>query len=693
MPNMLEYFNRNDTFSRQNSLAENILTNYRGKILKVFKSTRAGATVSLLVNGHRLSKKIVVIVPTIRLFIETIERDVENILYSKWRLSPKICRIPENKSLCRKLQRMLRNNPNLDKLEFMLLENCRNPNCLHSKIVNEEWDIVCLTYSKLEAIAKSTSSVASRILHKLQNYDIAIFDEFTQGMVGGNKNVIIYDDKERIDTVRELVRNLQPLFDETRRRNLESEELDDAGYFYFSVEEFLAIMFSFKSSLIREISRRADFELNELHRYFFPNKNEIEGTFNWESIESSNMSEWFPRCWRIIQNLTSEGYDTKKLQEIFSLLACNKLYLHIEHDGEYPNKIIATTTNNDMFDAIKKFKQWIFSPSKTFIVTDARLPEFVDLQSIFGHPVQEFIFGDPLNTESKQLIICDKKRFDQHDYLRYKNIRDDVKDFLKHEYFQTNNTLLVTPNQRMCNLPHLGVKSFVMGRNNIIATYYHSDIERGVRLAFECRSLVSIGLPFIPSFAFAPVSRNVAENNVVAYSEDITKNSNFATIILKHNYQKSSFTNMMGRVKDPKGIEKSVVFVAGATKDEITRFLTYDDPAYKNKLPSPFIVSVLTKGCFYEESPIIAVMWNSFTIENPDDLPVLSRIIRLTKKRGKLPARSLAIKKRLSTSKVKEIATRHSTILQFFGVASESRGRYHRFRRLQKNDTEEHKNV
>ena len=90
----------NDPFALQNSKAQDILTNYRGKVLAVEKATRAGATTSLLKKACELGQKTVIVAPYIKIFDNTVD-NVRGLIEGK---DPRIARIGANEYICTKIK-------------------------------------------------------------------------------------------------------------------------------------------------------------------------------------------------------------------------------------------------------------------------------------------------------------------------------------------------------------------------------------------------------------------------------------------------------------------------------------------------------------------------------------------------------------------------------------------------------------
>jgi hypothetical protein len=150
-------------FEEQNRMAEEILTKHRGKVLAIVKATRAGATYSLLKKACELGQKTVIVAPYIEIFNKTVEEATASLSAN----SPRVARIAANQDMCRKVEERIADNPSLETLAFHLRPSCarceyRNPeSCRLQEILASEWDVLGLTYAKLEALSASVSGTAS----------------------------------------------------------------------------------------------------------------------------------------------------------------------------------------------------------------------------------------------------------------------------------------------------------------------------------------------------------------------------------------------------------------------------------------------------------------------------------------------------------------------------------------------------
>ena len=76
-------------------MANDILTNYRGKVVAVVKATRAGATFSLLKRACELKQKTVIVAPYIKIFDKTVNEVAESFGDGN---KPKVARIAKNEA-------------------------------------------------------------------------------------------------------------------------------------------------------------------------------------------------------------------------------------------------------------------------------------------------------------------------------------------------------------------------------------------------------------------------------------------------------------------------------------------------------------------------------------------------------------------------------------------------------------------
>lgn len=129
---------------------------------------------------------------------------------------------------------------------------------------------------------------------------------------------------------------------------------------------------------------------------------------------------------------------------------------------------------------------------------------------------------------------------------------------------------------------------------------------------------------------------------------------------------KSAFINLIGRVKDPRGIEKSIVHATGITSREVRAFVMQED------IRAPLIFEFLVKGAdsldfelaarsfLYCEEPKIG--WKNLE----KDLPVLTRILRVCRTTDEEHTLSEILSK--DTRRVQEFVENYPDVLAEFNI-------------------------
>lgn len=112
-----------------------ILKKYERKLIKLYKTVRAGATTSTLIASYRLGKKAVIIVPTNRIAEDTIISDI-NRMFKDEKKVPKIVQVHANKKCI--IKRMeFKEYPDLADLEFIMRPQYCEPLGLYKDFIQD----------------------------------------------------------------------------------------------------------------------------------------------------------------------------------------------------------------------------------------------------------------------------------------------------------------------------------------------------------------------------------------------------------------------------------------------------------------------------------------------------------------------------------------------------------------------------
>lgn len=612
-------------FKKQDEMAQEILTKHRGKALAIVKATRAGATFSLLKRACELGQKTVIVAPYIEIFDKTVQEVIDS-----FKKKPKVARIAKNEDICRKVSERIGSNPALKSLPFHFRPSCKNckynnpESCKLQEILASDWDVLGLTYAKLRTLCISQSATALDLLTKIKLPDNLILDEFVTGIIVASPSVEILEPHAY----------LQNEFDYELRifKGLKNDSIE--AMFWPAIAVF-AQDAEAEGKNLREREHKV---------YANPIKRDC-GTF---------FEDNFAECWNLIEHLVLEGRDTKVLQELLQIVASDTFFI-IKKDGKVSIKPVLNLDDISRGSSyLKSFALIFFSKGKLVALVDACLPD-LDLKHSLGLDVETFQWGDPLNTNQSQLVICDTRKIGEIDFFKSMKLQAELKKTITalSELHGANTILLATQNKDMW-------KVIEVWRNKgdipeeIMTTYYRSDISRGFTPDRKRRNLILIGAPYLPKEAYLPetyISAGQALDLQTAY---------------KKSDMKSAFINLIGRVKDPRGIDKSIVYAIGITSREVRAFVTQED------VRAPLIFEFLVKGAdsldfeqaarsfLHCEEPRTG--WKSLE----KDLPVLTRILRVCRTTDEEHTLSEILPK--DTRRVQEFVENYPDVFEQFNI-------------------------
>ena len=355
-------------FENQDALAENILTKERGNVVAVKKVTRAGATFSLLKKAFEMKQKTVIVAPYRKIFDETVN-DVARSFPAGHK--PKILRITANKEMCVKVKEKIAKYPALEEFPFLRRPRCEEcdfndpGNCvLQEALATDDWNIIGITYAKLNAICRGNTAVARTFIEKIEASDNLILDEFTTGILTTTPSVEIRDPYHAL------------------QRDFHSEErMVDPKVSSFEMQFWAGLNL---------FALYTDAEANKLKLG--------EHTFC-ENFVSRDVEDFFEKnavgCWEIIERLAVEGVDTKLLRQMMQVIASKRLVVVKSKKG-----IVTIQPVEDMnerairgYDYLKDFVKEYSSEKSLVALVDACLPD-LNLSELLGVETTNFDWGD-----------------------------------------------------------------------------------------------------------------------------------------------------------------------------------------------------------------------------------------------------------------------------------------------------------
>lgn len=523
--------------------------------LLIHKTTRAGATTSLLVESLERKEKFLCLVPTTKIATQTIVSDVKKFTD---RENPSIIHIPANHRCMLNIE-MMEDFPDLKELPVLpLAGNCDNcghyDECRVTDVLRHpEADGYVLTYPKIVALELASrsrpNSRAEKILEVIKKPHNFLLDEVHELQFGNLRSLTVHDNIHgdcklekyagvtsvpdfpcltRIITAFALI-----LSDDTVKNAVFEvhSDLEDPDYSRHHIRKILATPSS-------EIPDREDKE-SEV--------NLIVGTFN-EIIELTKRRGSY--CLSI--------EDILDLYKILSIVLNPRLAIHGVRDFGYV-KVQLSDVNLAFNKMLASFTRSMEREKKRVMLTSATIGAF-DYGSLFkdGIEPKNVMFGkngDPLNTNKKMLVLADTKKYHAWGNYSLKERTPEIVEKIRTIFaaYGEDKCMVVTLNKREAErleteLEKNGVKHKV--------EYYKSPALIGV--SASQRIMIAVGLAKKPVNSYDVITESLEESRAMnAEAVDFDSWQAFS------------------RVKDPDGKEKSVVFALGATEEECKNLTTY----------------------------------------------------------------------------------------------------------------------
>lgn len=591
-------------FQVQNHLAKETLRHHGA--LAVHKVSRAGCSMSVTKACCESKRRVVIFSPTVRIL-----KQIQDIIPKITRTRPGIAPVLSNPELCTKLEL----NP---KLKFQFKPSCSNceyrgipVQCVFRDLLINEFDVYCLTYSKLQAMQKRASEDVKSLLQKLQKCDVFIFDEFTTAVVRDVPTIMMVKADET-GKVTHISEHIRAEFREEFQRSdkIISEDLYETSRAMFRESAFWGILIDIFLAQFENVKQSG------IYKNFVANY-----------LPEDEMKSMFHHGWNKITRLTSEGKNTVELQEVFLTAFAKEIIVSCE-DGV----VKLTPKLEDALGYISEFCQKL-GDEKLVLVVDSYQPS-VNLDNVFRKPVNRVLWGedgDPLNTNKNQLIVCDTAHWGARDFLKDKRLQGKVKLFVNQvlKKLSPKHVLVVTTNKKMAS---------IIGQWNlpktVRLTWFRSDWMRGVSV--EGRSvMICVGGPYIPRKAYDASAQSFRIESFARDLEVLDEDARRVAVsrLMRLDDTRSEFINSVGRVKDPLAKERSVVFTLGMQRHEVNLLLKQDAPVSK-----PNLIQPLRKGGMFRDGVWIAKLWSYNYIYDLTDLPLVARIISRTRDKFRIRA-------------------------------------------------------
>lgn len=517
----------------------------------IFKTTRAGATTSLLVESLDRYERFLCIVPTNRIATKTIVEDVKKFTE---RPNPTIIRIPANHN-CKLNQKLIEEYPDLEKLPVMpLADKCDQcdfyDECYVTAVLrNPKADGFVLTYSKIYALilaAKSKPNThAGKVLEVIRNPKNILLDEVHELQFGKLTSLTVHDNTGYFNldkyiplmsdfpSIRKTITAFSLILSDSTIQNSIFEvhaETEDSGFY---------------SRHIRKILPNPSPEAGDDDK---ENRvNLIVGTYS-EIIELTKKRKRY--------HLSME--DILDLYKLLSISLNSNVAIHGIRDGDVV-KVQLSEIDIYFMDLLRSFITSMEQDKKRILLTSATIGSF-DYGSLFhaGMRPRKYMFGgngDPLNTNSKMLIMADSKRYHAVGRNSLYNKRNEIIAKIRAilAAYGGENCLIVTLNKSEAEKLENALKGIGIEHD---VTYYKSSDLMGV--SATQRIMIAVGLAKKPVNSYDVITNSVDESRIM-----LTEAEHFDT------------WQAWSRVKDPEGIEQSVVFALGCTVEECEALTAY----------------------------------------------------------------------------------------------------------------------
>lgn len=545
-------------------------------VIKLHKTARAGATTSLCNAAIEENKPFLLVAPTTKINEETIVVDVKK--YSN--KDAILINIPNNKK-CLLNQEMIEDNPDFDELKWLPIggicsdcafyKECPVTEFLRAKKFNG----VCLTYDKLAALQMVAlmypESAAAEIINKFDQTKVVILDE---------AHKLAFEKTTTID-LPETNKNIENLINKINlaHNNVDAAKADENKQFLTilsTVKKFLKfisnpVLIETKNKLKKEYL--SDVDTNHiqkrhsitLYSNFKNNKiaykrttNKYTGENKLEIIDQTNaIKELMNEVLTLIPIRRKYDISMNEINSLFDMLDIDlsvQYSLSIDKDL----KMSVTVIDHEYSEYLKHFTKAI-QTVRQIILTSATFPNY-DYNNYFysGVKIIDVLFGengDPFNTNSKMKIFCDTKKYCAIGRNSVKCQMDEIIKRCKNifDIYGSENCLLICKNKVESEIISKRLKNENFCTNK---QYYRSSDMMGVPSTLRVGILISTAN--IPTHSYDPVCDSLEDARILA-EEDMQVNT----------YQ------ALSRVKDPEGIEPSVVFALGCTEKDMENIISW----------------------------------------------------------------------------------------------------------------------
>jgi len=559
-------------------------------IVKVHKTTRAGATVALCSESVRRKELCVMVCRTNRNITKTLKEEMVSVVGHP----VNVIHIMRN-SFCPRIMDLIAKHPAIELLGVIPLPNCDHCSISPCPIREafetpaEDVHVYALTYAKLASLMMSRSKGVKELLDKLVQSRNIIFDEVQFLEEGDSVAVSIWEKKgsyERmldlrkydklaessplmqrfLDKAGEVLTSLQPEIEKLKLKAAEDRHLKHLAC---SVETPALVR---RKEHAEKIQKRRE-ELQRLH----PDKSWIEIIVMMKDEYLESMGEIDNLLFQdivAIQELLIKAIMEPKKYDLTEedIIALSRLLFLVNADvlvvsyvrGLEGEQISIQSENSVLYSALRSFLFKLLhsgvSERRRIIFTTATFG-VLKIESLLNlYDVVNYVWGDPLNTSSKFLVVADRFRVSPYNFgKKLENIIALIKAIV--ERFGPKNVQVCTMNKAWSK--RIGFES----------TWYASDLTEGV--SSKKRIWIMVGLAEKPVNAkdhLAITQAPYHDNPLDLQGEEFLY---YVSQKLRADSVHISSYQAFSRAKDPESKSRSIVIVIGARKEDVEKCLLW----------------------------------------------------------------------------------------------------------------------
>ncbi len=431
--------------------------------------------------------------------------------------------------------------------------------CAYRTIVERinDYDVIFITYDKLTSLLSNVEKEAQEFITTLyQSFDIVFMDEISKLVQSTPLEITVYEQddegKKFFDFTYELSQDVARLIDKYNNKTV-NRVTEIADTFIEKFDPFIRKA-ALDGVFDKSVTYKIDNFMDEEERIFYKNN-----FFSYYAMISRYAKDY--------------NVHLNSLEKMLVLLQNESWWMQSTPTPDKPSSVIFTTSPK--LNAIKDFAQTSSNFYKNqLIVTDATMP-LVKVSDILGVELERYVVGDPRNTCDKQLIICGRKTIP----IMYLKKHSKNKEYIKYlinfinsvcTAHGTNNVMLVLPNKRFIYrlIQKLKKEKFIPWHLEV--TWYRSDKTVGV--GSKKRVMITVCPPTPPKYSYLWLARYYHEEELFTDLNAFELSSR-----LEQMNMHQTFYQTIGRVKDPKSKERSIVYCWGISYSKVKEIIQMDE--------------------------------------------------------------------------------------------------------------------